>query len=431
MKSQHRNYACFLIEGALFIGGIGFVNGQTLIPAIILQEGGPSWLAALAPSMMVIGIFGAPVFTAKWIDGLERMKPTVLLTGASLRVVYLSAALIFLIPGLSERLAIWILALTPFFAGFGAGLGLTAWQRLFSGSVPSHIRPSNIAFRFLFGGLLGIGAGKIIEWTLASFPLVQGLAVLHACAFVFATVSLLVLAGVKESKPNAAETPAPVTLGKSALKEGFGDLLGPGPDRHHRLCFFLGVILMHAIFLTTPYFAAELLRQLEKPNQFLGVLAMWQMGGMALGNLLAAWFGMRWGGRFTLGLGAVLLATILFSLPLIDSAGSACVFYAIYATAFMLMIVGKDSLVLDFAPPQWQSRFFMVIGLTTMVATLGFSLLGYLLYENLENFATLAGVGACLTLGCFVATSYVREPRSDVKADPLRALYRGVLRYFR
>lgn len=428
---QRRNDFCFLVEGAFFIGGVGFVNGQTLLPAMILREGGPAWLAALAPSMMVLGLFSAPVFTARIVDGMTRMKPMVMWTALVMRLVYLTAALLFLLPGLQMEQAVWILALTPFLAGFAGGIGITAWQRLFSAAVPAKRRPTNIAFRFMIGGVLGVVAGRTIEWSLQELPVLQAFAFLHFLAFAFFMLSLVVLGLVREPASVDGESMVEPKVGGSALLQGVRDQFAPGPERRSRISFFAALILMHGVFLTTPFLAAHLLEILEKPDAFLGVLAMWQMGGMAIGNLLAAWLGSRWGSRFILGLGGLVLAGVLLTVPLIRASEAACVMYATYAVSIMLMIVGKDSLLLDMTPKRGQSRYLTVMAVTTMVALLSASMGGYFIRLLLRNFELLARIGACFGVACFLATSYIREPREDVRGDPIRALCRGVLRYFR
>lgn len=423
----------FLIEGGLFIGGVGFVNGQTLLPGIILEEGGPAWLAALAPSLMMVGIFGAPVFTASRVDRLQRLKPFVIWTGAGMRLMYLVAGLLFLLAGLGLGSAIWILALTPLLAGFAGGLGLTAWQRLFLAAVPSASRPSNIAGRFLIGGALGILAGRVIELCLAHLPLLEAFAVLHLAAFVVLTLSLLMQVWIVEPSPDATETVASdETLeGTAGLRAAARRLVSPGPERGSRLAFMATVVLMHGFFLTTPFFAAYLVDVLDQTKSFLGRLAMAQMAGMATGNLLAAWMGHRWGGRFTLALGCLLLGAVLLAVPLVDRLAAGLAIYFVNATAIMMMIVGKDALILDFAPRRSQGSFFTLIALITMTASLSCSMSGYALHRWFEDFRIMAAAGAAFCLLCFIAVSYVREPRSDVRADPLGALYRGVLRYFR
>lgn len=86
---DRRNYWLFLFEGGFFVFGMGFVNMQSLLPALILEEGGPSWVAAYMPTIMAIGMFGIPMLNAGWIDRLKELKPFVKLTGFFQRIVYL------------------------------------------------------------------------------------------------------------------------------------------------------------------------------------------------------------------------------------------------------------------------------------------------------------------------------------------------------
>ena len=157
---DRRNYWAYLFEGGFFVFGIGFVNMQSLLPALILEEGGPIWVAAYMPTIMVIGLCGIPILNAAWVDRLRQLKPFVALTGLFQRAVYLIIGILLLWGALSGA-AIWFaLAATPLLSGVLGGLGLTAWQRLYMNSVPPRKRASNQAFRLLIGGVTGIVAGR-------------------------------------------------------------------------------------------------------------------------------------------------------------------------------------------------------------------------------------------------------------------------------
>lgn len=432
VSPERRNFFCFLIEGSFFIGGLGFVNSQTLLPAIILEENGPAWLASLAPSMLIIGIFSAPVFTVSLVDRLDRMKPLVLSTAAGMRLFYLVAALLFLIPNFPMSLGIWVLAVTPLLCGFVGGLGITAWQRLFAASVPAAMRPANIAWRFLLGGLMGILAGWTISWALENFSTPHALSILHGITFGTLLISLLVLSWVREPSGHSEPLPTLEVRDKGlAVIEGFRILLGQGESRRECRAFLVALVSMHAFFLSTPFFAAYLLHLLDQPPSFLGTLATCQMAGMALGNLVAAWAARRWGARFSFAIGAVLIAAALLAVSVVDDITTGCLVYGLNSMAMMIMVVGKDALVLDFAPQKQPARYYTAVALTTMVSILVISGLGYVLHTFLGVFPIAAAIAAFGTLTCFVALGYVREPRQDVRGDPLRALYRGVLRYLR
>lgn len=100
---------------------------QSLLPALILEEGGPSWVAAYMPTIMVIGLFGIPILNAAWVDRLRQLKPFVALTGFFQRAVYLIVGMLLLWGGLSGS-AVWIaLAAAPLLSGVLGGFGVAAW----------------------------------------------------------------------------------------------------------------------------------------------------------------------------------------------------------------------------------------------------------------------------------------------------------------
>ena len=56
--------------GGFFVFGMGFVNVQSLMPALILEEGGPSWVAA-CPSIAEICLrkIGARQQDGRFVSG--------------------------------------------------------------------------------------------------------------------------------------------------------------------------------------------------------------------------------------------------------------------------------------------------------------------------------------------------------------------------
>ncbi|HEV8246853.1 MAG TPA: hypothetical protein VGP93_13840, partial [Polyangiaceae bacterium] len=64
------NYWAHCLEGALFVGGLSFVNPQTVLPRMCQTLGAPSWLIALAPSLLLIGYITPGLFVARRIEAL-------------------------------------------------------------------------------------------------------------------------------------------------------------------------------------------------------------------------------------------------------------------------------------------------------------------------------------------------------------------------
>lgn len=431
---ERRNYWAFLFEGGFFVFGMGFVNVQSLLPALILEEGGPSWVAAYMPTIMVIGMFGIPMLIAGWIDRLPRLKPFVMLTGFFQRFVYLVVGGLLIWGGL-QGTAVWVvLALAPLLSGIVGGLGFAAWQRLFMQSVPAARRASNMAFRFLFGGITGIIAGALIEWTLNHYPGTTGYGMLHLWAFFFFLASWLVLAKVSEPLKAKAVELTDSELPLSDPREGVWPALrryyAPGPLRRSRRAFVGALIFMHGFAMVVPFYAITLLVRLDLPKSFLGVLAMWQMGGQAAGNLLAAAVGDRWGGRATFAFGLLAICLTIVPAPFLTDPFHAQVAYAAFSMSMMIMIIGKDTLLMELSPERGQSSYLAGMALITMIALLAFGGVAQLLWTKLGGFSALTMVMVVVSVLSFGFLSYVEDPRG-ARINPLTIIRRGILRVFR
>ncbi len=429
-----RNYFVFLFEGGFFVFGMGFVNVQSLLPALIIEEGGPSWVAAYMPTIMVIGMFSIPMLNASWVDRLTRLRPYVALTGFFQRAVYLFVGLLLLLGGLQGD-AVWMtLAAAPLLSGILGGLGFSAWQRLYMKSVPAAKRASNLAYRFLFGGVTGLIAGAVIEEVLSAYPGVRGYGILHLLAVVFFMASWGLLFAVSEqpdSHDHPAEDPdAPPPGSKPGAWEALRFYYRPGATRQGRLSFVGGLFLMHGFCLVVPFYAVTLLARLDQPKSFLGILAMWQMGGQSAGNLIAAAIGDKWGGRATFGLG--LGAVVLSVLPalFVDNVVTAQIAYAAFSMSMMIMIIGKDTLLMELSPAQNQSSYLARMALFTMISLVLFGGLAQLLWTSRWGFSGLVVATMIASVLALIFLAKVTDPRGR-HINPLRAVRRGILRVFR
>lgn len=432
VNPDRRNYFVFLFEGGFFVFGMGFVNVQSLLPALILEEGGPSWVAAYMPTIMVIGLFGIPMLNAGWVDKLTRLRPFVTLTGFFQRLPYLLIGLVFLFGGLQGDSVWMLLAAAPLLSGVLGGLGFAAWQRLYMNAVPSKKRASNLAFRFLFGGVTGIIAGAMIQNILGSYPGVKGYGILHILAAVFFMASWALLFAVYE-KPHvepASDPDEPLEEQKPGAWEATKYYYREGPTKRSRLSFAGGLFLMHGFCLVVPFYAVTLLERLDQPKSFLGVLAMWQMGGQSAGNLIAAALGDKWGGRatFIIGLAAMLIALIpaFFVTDLLWAQVS----YAAFAMSMMIMIIGKDTLLMELSPNQNQSSYLARMALFTMVALVLYSGLAQLLWSSSGGFTALIVATMVSAVLSLAFATQVKDPRG-VHVNPLRVIRRGILRFLR
>lgn len=433
-RADRRNYWVFLFEGGFFVFGMGFVNVQSLLPALIIEEGGPSWVAAYMPTIMMIGMFSIPMLNASWVDRLVRLKPYVALTGFFQRSAYLLAGLLLLYGGLQGD-AVWMtLAAAPLLSGILGGLGFSAWQRLYMKSVPGKRRASNLAYRLLFGGITGLIAGAVIQNVLSEYPGVRGYGILHLWAALFFMASWALLWAVSES-PDVPISPendpdAPPPDAKPGAWEALRFYYRSGPSQKSRFSFIGALFLMHGFCLVVPFFAVTLLARLDQPKSFLGVLAMWQMGGQSVGNLVAAAIGDRWGGRATFVLGLLLVVFSAIPAMFVQDVFWAQASYALFSMSLMIVMIGKDTLLMELSPAVNQSSYLARMALLTMLSLVTFGGMAQLLWSSRWGFDGLVVATAIFSLLSVAFLTKVNDPRG-VHINPLRAVRRGILRVFR
>ena len=390
----YRNYSLFVAEGGLFYGAIYFTNHQTLLPSLILEQSGPGWLAALAPSLMVLGMFAAPIFTHQTVAQLKRFHPFSNLWSFLSRVVYLLAALLLFRYASHPIAIVLILAITPLISGIFSGIPLAAWQQLFMQTIPANRRSSNLALRFLVGGSLGIFAGKIIEQTLATHSGATGYAWLHLWAAVVAMLAWIAFAMIRESQPRDQETSIPklnhlqTPVEHNAENNKLSWIALLRDSRFQSL--WIALILMHTLQILVPFYAVGLRMKFQQGLDFLGTLTIWQMVGFSLGNLAAGYLGDKWSGRWVFRSGLLFFAISIAAGVLAPTVFLAKASYFAFGFFMTYLVIGKDAYILEIAPDQSRSLFLSVVSLISMISLLVFSLLSYLLWSKFENILLLS-----------------------------------------
>lgn len=422
-----RNYLLYLIEGGAFIGAVGFINPHTLLPSLILDQNGPEWLAALAPSLMVMGMFTVPILSYRIVEKLNRYKPFAVLLGFGQRFVYLIAAITLLYQKDNPLVTVVVIAMTPLLSGAIGGLALTAWQQCYMGAIPPKRRASNFAIRFLIGGLMGVLAGKVIEWTLEKNPGHVGYGHLHLYAAVFLFISLFAFVFIKERPDydvasSTEKLPSKTTSNKGKLADLFAT--------KERRRFWPALFLMHCMYLLVPFYAVGIRLKFEESASFLGVLAFWQMLGSSLGNLSAGIIGDKFGGRLTFMIGALFFALFVLPAGFVTNPVQAKILYMGYGFFMMVCIIGKDTRIMELAPADNRSFYLSIAALVSMLGMLSSSMVSYVLWRQYHNTTLLAVPTTVLFLVIFVLLLTGKRDSTQPKS-PLKVVNRGLMRYFR
>jgi hypothetical protein len=104
--------------------------------------------------------------------------------------------------------------------------------------------------------------------------------------------------------------------------------------------------------------------------------------------------------------------------------------YAGFAMSMMIMLIGKETLLMELSPAQKQSSYFAGTATLTMLALVCFGGLAQALWTQAGGFNALVLATLIALVLAFVFLSWVEDPRG-VHINPLRAVRRGILRVFR
>ena len=405
-----RNYWVTLIEGGAFMGGVAFLNAQTLLPDMIQQLGGSALMIALTPSLMQMGFWIAPALMAHRVARMHRYMPLVRITGIFQRVPYLIAA-IFLFFASSDGpsiLALVAVAAAPVISGLSGGASLGAWQQLLVRCIPENKRASLFAWRYIISCVLGIIAGFAATHIFREYSLLSAYAILHLIAFGFLVVSYFVFLGTKEPHTPAPEGHSLTLLG---TLHSMPRIIVANPVFARYLA---SRVFRSGHLIIMPFLAIYALEHLGKPSAYLGTLMIAQNVGAIIGNLGAAWLGDRAGGKLVnqLGLGIfiVLAAWAMFA----SSSTEFIAIFVLMGAAYFAGEVGAFTLMLEILPTRDRISCLAITSLANIPGMLVASWISAAVWKNTHSI-TMLGIATIFTLlGSILLLHPLKEPRKSL-----------------
>ena len=313
---QHvrRNFVCHCLEGGLYMGGLAFLQPETVMPKMVESLHGSSLIISIMPAVLAATFAFAGLFVSPKVEQMRHFKGWVLGFGLLQRLPYLVAGLVL---WYSEHLEGWILpvvVLTPVLSGLIGGVGVVAWMEMVTRMVPKRIRAAGWAARYIMQAVIGMGAGAVIHQVLTQFPGHRGYAVLHLIAFGFLFLSWLSQLPMKESEHPVHMPPRDPQPYLTYLKELPGMLAAQPNLLRLILVRFSGMgYLMLVSFLTL-----HALKVTGSVEADVGRFVSLQNVGTILGSLLAAWLGYHSGGK------VLLVVSRLICAPSVGAANSDC-----------------------------------------------------------------------------------------------------------
>lgn len=401
-----RNHLLHGVEGGVYIGGMAFIAADSVLPAMMVGLGAPTWVVAAMPMLNAVGFCLPPLLTAHWIEGMRRVRPLVLTTGVFQRVPYLvaTAALLVLWPT-HPKLATGLAAVAPLLSGLAGGISYVAWQELIAKSIDLRRVSSLHALRYLVSSIIGVAAGPVIARVLRVWPDHRGYAALYGLTTLFLLVSYAIFLRIRE-----LDIPTPGRCAHPTLRASLRSLPGLWRD-DERLRGLVWLRALHSgVLVMTPFLAAHALDVTGKPRSYLGVFVSTQMLGTIGGNLLASRIGDRYGGWTVVNLSRWLL---LGACVLVMTARSIVSFEAtflLYGAAMTLNMVGMNALHMEACPVAKRPTYLAVLSAVNVPA-LVLAAMGSALFRHVSPHSIVPA--AAVALACVLFSfGHLRRLRS-------------------
>jgi predicted MFS family arabinose efflux permease len=263
-------------------------------------------------------------------------------------------------------------------------------------------------------GVIGIAAGPIIHYVLATRPGPPGYAILHLIAFGFVMASLAVIAPMRET-----DFPDPrAHAGRSYLEQ-----LLQIPRRALQVPEFLRYLGVRftsvGYMLLSPYMAIHALAVTGRTEEDVGFFVTAQMVGWIFGNFLAARVGDRSGGKAVmLAARLVLVAVAIFVAVNASFAGFVAGFF-FFGFAFAMERVGDLTLGVELCPREDRQGFLALLTFVLMPATILAATTAAIIQKTSGAFPDACIAAVLLTLVSLALLLRVREPRRGLAEESI------------
>ncbi len=205
--SERRNLFAFTSDIALFIVATYFIPATTVLVGLASQLTNDKTLIGVVGMTWSVTWFLPQLVAARVVRGKVPQKPYLVIPSLIGRNAFLIIALWLLITRASDPLlTIWILIGSIALFNLFDALAGVAWFDILSRSLSPRLRSRVISVGQFIGGVLGLGAGAIVERILSpsGLPFPQNYALIFVCTWVCMAISLVAILFIKESvlKPN-------------------------------------------------------------------------------------------------------------------------------------------------------------------------------------------------------------------------------------
>ena len=388
------------------MGGVAFLQPETVMPKMVEQLGGRSAIIAIMPVLLPAAFAMAGLFVSPLVERLTHFKPWVMTFGLLQRLPYLITGLLLWLVQDAGPWLLPVVVLTPVISGLIGGVGVVAWMEMVTRMVPERVRAAGWAARYITQACIGMGAGAVIHQTLTHLPGQRGYALLHLIAFGFLFLSWLSQLFMRELP--AGHHYHPHTGSYWSYLRSLPGLLMAQPQLIKLIAArFTGMgYLMVVSFLTL-----HALHSTGRPEADEGHFVSFQNIGTILGSLLAAWLGYHCGGKVLMIISRLVCEVLCIWASLTHSFSGFTAAYFILGFGLFLDRVGDLTLTAELCPPERRSTLQAVLGFCNVWSLLFATSLGGLIYSLSGSFYLVACLAAMLSLVSILILRGIPEPR--------------------
>lgn len=367
-RERRRSFRIGVWNSALYMGGEGLVDANTVVPVFLAGLGTPNWLIGFAAALPDFGWFLPQFATVPLLSrrprsiGLYRLAAV--LRGLSFALL---AALIVPLAAHPAALLATFLACYGIYS-FGGGLAAVPFMEVVGRTVPRERLGAFWAQRLFWGGIATVLAGLFVRRLLHGGTDAARFALLFGLAAVLVTTGYALFSAVREpALPPTPERAGPLGM----LREGARLL---AHDAHfRRLLVARGTL--SAWFAAAPFITLFAVRELGGSARTAGTFLLARMAGFVVANLLWHRISRRQGDHVLMRIGAAGVAGLTLAAALVAllspwrlgwlGAGAAVLtlelVFFLGGAAQSATVAGYSSLMLTLAPPGRRQAFIGLI----------------------------------------------------------------------
>ncbi|MBL9182255.1 MAG: MFS transporter [Verrucomicrobiaceae bacterium] len=406
---QHvrRNFVCHCLEGGLYMGGVAFLQPETVMPKMVESLHGSPLIISIMPAVLAATFAFAGLFVSPKVERLTHFKGWVLCFGLLQRLPYLIAGLVL---WFAEHLEGWILpvvVLTPVMSGLVGGVGVVAWMEMVTRMVPERVRAAGWAARYIMQAVIGMGAGAVIHQVLTHLPGHRGYAVLHLIAFGFLFLSWLSQLPMKEAE-HPVHVPRTQPVSYLNYLRSLPGMLAAHP---HLLRLIASRFTGMGYLMLVSFLTLHALKVTGRAEADVGRFVSLQNVGTILGSLLAAWLGYHSGGKVLLLASRLICMGLCIWSCFTESFIGFTVVYFIFGFGLFLDRVGDLTLTAELCPAERRSTYQAILGFCNVWALLLATTLSGLVFRQTQSYTFVAALAGCFALVSTFILLGIPEPR--------------------